>query len=635
MSFEFRDFASYGLGTPMCWLFNYNGDMLLDSADRPLGRHVNEFEYTYDEEGDDTCKIKFLFPEPYLMDTPQVSEDMVILVQWGFLLPNRTFIKSPIRKVAIRDLEREYSTEGLKATIECTDLVSYLRMYKTQSMRKYENPNANKELVAVDSKENNFLSWINGTVAGDITPTVTYKNKIVRFDYLNGQGVAKVADYDEDKDKVTFGTRDNTSMPRKWFQEFFVAKTVVGKGKPLYNVINDQLRALGIDSPDNFLMDSTDDNLHIHKRNYNKPIYKTYQWAKGDGSLIKFKPSTKTRKIKDDKTSTANVNPYSKEIEEITNEVADTQNDENSEDKTLVGDFTETHLKQAYKEFKEAYTQHIENPTDQKPLTKEVNYFVARDKVRAKQGYYDISSKNKDSIVRDNTLETRGFYSRAEAENGGLNYRSAKLKTSEIVALPEFQDMATEMALEIKTSARKAQVLKGFAMEKIQRKNEASATVLGDPSLIKGKIYQFTNLSKRDSGLWYAVKVKHKITMGSGYAVEMSLVRKPKTIGMSTQTYNAKLSLLDDTERIELNKLITQDTNEFHNKGKAVKNLFDKLDTPNIDSPGGIDPQDPTGMLERLKTLGEDEEFIFGKNTAESNFKPIEIGEEDSNTEEH
>lgn len=610
----------YPLGMPLAWIFTPDGEVILDSRGRPLSRHITDFEYLYDEEEDDQCNIEFQFDDMAQFNLPYVDNDVVILVQWGFVTPSGKFIKSPKRKVAIRDIESSYSTKGLTLKIECSDLVAYLKGYKTQAVRKFKNPNAKIAIGAINKQEDNLLDWAREIADGKFKATITDDRTALHFDL---QGGVTVADYDPKTNKYRAVARDVTAVPRKFFNQFAVGKVIKGKSKALHNGIQDLLDSMVAANGGNFIMDTTDDELAIRARNFEQDIFKHFLFKGEPRDLISFKSSTDTRKTSEDISTSSGVDPYSKEVNSTKVGFADTSEDKTQDEKKPP---KKKPLNQKQWEFYRSWVRTIEPEeikadkiaeiAEKGETIEEVRAREKAERERLKQineesfnkaleeyadNFIELYTKNIKENIDDQSAPPDLVYIKEVAENNrelgeyakADNYQypleRVTIPVQEVMCLPAFQSKLKGKLTDQKEELVEKLNLIGKAVEKMQRKHEATATVMGDPSLMKARVYGFFGLSNKDTGRWYATSVSHKISVGGGYICEMELIRKPRTISSVALNYKAKRTLLTEREQIELQEYIR----------KSQSDSFDEDDI--IDT--YVPDNEVEGIEKRIETL--------------------------------
>ena len=598
-------------GVPIVWIFTPDGDILRDYDEVPISKYLYDFEYKYDEENDDLCIMKFRFEDIRSFDLPYFQQDVILCVQWGYILAyGNDILKSPMRKIAIRDLQSDYKSDCIELELQCTDLISYLKGYKSKTIRRYENVGATSgEQKAVYGSEDNFIKWLGEIANGQFNVTVTKGKNALRIDKFGEQ---KSASYNVKTGNYSSAV-DNVRVRRDFVSGFRVEKTIKGKSMALTNAIEQQLKLLndqetgtnGGGGGGPFIQDSTDDTLEIKQRNFNQNIYKAYTYAGGSGELLSFMSNTNTRKERKDITSTSGINPYTKKVETTIVATADTKNKgavpstssykkpysediKNDEDmrkflsnsKNVNNKPNKETLNQYYKDARDIYKHNFENPLKQKELPS------------LRYSYTKYNNKTP-------------YMGRGNTENVVVN-----IPAQTVLNMPEFQSLSKEATSKIKSQFRRESILTGYTVEKIQRKYEADMKVIGDPSLIKGKVIYINNLGRLDKGKWYIVSCSHKITMGEGYVCDMNLMRNPSTVGLNLKR-SATNPVFDRKSNDLTFKHEFDETNlEIYDEvDDEVKNSSDMdSNTVNIYREEG-----KVGMSKRLDDLKAEEDFKLNK----------------------
>lgn len=602
----------HSYGKPRLWLFSTNGVELKDRDGIALSEYVISFEYCYDEEEDDTCKIKLILPKPEILNLPYLVQDVVIQVMWGYVLPQGKVLPSPVRTIAVRDLKNKYSVKGIELELNCTDLVSYLKSFSTKTTPRYSRQGIEEQLNLQVQLGDHFLDYIDEVAAGKVVFT-TIDEKYARRVDING-GV-QYFEYDEKTNTIGKAV-DNTAVPRTFYNNFKTQRKTLGHSASINNAIEDKLKYLMSKLRGSFLANTTDRQLIIMSRNFNQIPFKDFTWAGGNGELLSFSPRTTTRLVKEN-TSTNNVNPYTKSTENISVGGVDTLETEGI--KTL-WDIVDEQKEQ--KENKDEEGGVIQ------PVLKTPEYVTNRgfftsgtlskledlsDLQKKRRGLHEIGGgyggggtggwgltvgvwrhyKPSDSIIpppppdkgytsqmledyADHAWETflddidkqegatplrpfvfikrramgmdpnlLGFYDKGRiiSQFDIMSYSAEQVFNS----IPEFRDIVDDkiddLGIESKAEASrlKENALVGYVVEKIIRKYEGTAVVVGDPSLIKSRTYGMKNLSNLDTGIWYATKVTHKIDAKGGYITELGLIKKPHPVGISKNVYEAKI----------------------------------------------------------------------------------------------
>jgi len=127
----------------------------------------------------------------------------------------------------------------------------------------------------------------------------------------------------------------------------------------------------------------------------------------------------------------------------------------------------------------------------------------------------------------------------------------------------------------------KKQIVKNYVLRKIERKHEATVSLLGDPSIVTSKVYRFDGLSDRDSGNWYATKVTHKISVANGYITSMELIRKPIKVNLQFLKRETKIKVTGSIPNTDVKT--SEEIKTTYNENKVNKsNDNKKQDTNNL-----------------------------------------------------
>lgn len=607
------------IGSPRAWLFTNDGEPLRDFDEQAIAKFLTKFSYTYNEEEDDECSMTFMFPTLRSFDLPYFQQDVILNVEWGYIATGGKIIKSPRRKIAIRDLETSYKKDGIELVLKCTDLVSYIKGMKTQVIKQYRTEQTSPGTpasVRVGNKISYDLQeeFINGYLGLNGTSVVKKNGDMVTMFKPNG-GVKQ--------SKTKTGYAFNQASMKDNLQ-YIQSKDIINNGnasvdRAIKKVLNhqntlDRLNSEGSigklnnsDGPQ--IADSTDNRIEIKTRDFNQPIFKQFTYYGGSGELLDFKSNTETRKNREHKNVSSNVDPYSKKIVKHEVDTVDTRNPQiptgkSDNAKTIreglaqgmkgkgsstSGKYPEQVLQQVFDDQKKTFLYNVNSPGSRQEAPK--NYEIVTSTVRNE---YYMGYKAPDHIVKN------------------------KVTAAEIIASPEFKAFAkshrnklVEDAYRGATGPTFRKVLTGYSIENIQRKYTGSAEVIGDPSLIKGKIYYFNNLGRLDKGKWYATSITHELDMNSGYICKMELMKNPSTIGISAKTYSSNPKY--DRKKDELN-LTEEETEISENIIYAPEDEEDNLNLNNMDNIEGENKYREEGIVEgmdkRLKFLKAEDDIL-------------------------
>lgn len=137
-----------GMAMPYVAIFDSGGRAILEPVTQlPLGTFVVNFFYQYKEEKEDECEIVLETNNPNLIDLPALTPNMPLRVQWGYIFSDKTSKSGPVRTVAIRDIDANFSESGVKYTLKCTD------------------PFAITKNVRAELKEQMFSTWVENNLA--------------------------------------------------------------------------------------------------------------------------------------------------------------------------------------------------------------------------------------------------------------------------------------------------------------------------------------------------------------------------------------------------------------------------------------------------------------------------------------
>lgn len=549
-----------GIGSPRAWLFTNSGEPLRDFDEHIIAKYLNKFKYTYNEEEDDECELTFLFPTLRSFDLPYFQQDVILNVEWGYITTDGDVIKSPRRKIAIRDYDVDYKKDGIELVLKCTDLVSYLKNMKTQRVNQYRtvdtgsgDPRADIQRQGSKDLEDVFYESLFGknninVVKKEGNTTTVHNKKGEKKVGVKDPTTGVYKPVDRSKKPAWTGGNSRRVPEAKKIDNLALrnlGNTTFNKAVQTKLYWSDKLNKLdngsGItklnDSDGPSIMDGTDDTLEIKTRNFNQPIYKSYTYYGGSGELLSFKANTETRKNKEQKTVSSGVDPYSKKVVSHSVGVVDTNN---SKPKTIGQRLQEKQTSTSGKIDPEIIAEVF---AEEKRVFQE-SYNTLDPSLKKKKTYTTV-----ERTYKNNATPYMGYKPYTE--------RVVTYKASEVIASPDFKDYANKHRNpELKGSSGPGgglkKILTGYSIESIQRKYSATAETIGDPSIIKGKVYQFNNLGRLDRGKWYATSVEHNIEMDRGYITTITLMKNPKPIGISAKTYSSNPKYDKVTDEINI-----------------------------------------------------------------------------------
>ena len=513
------------LGTPLAWITDSNDKPILMENEYGqlvnMNQFVENFKYRYDEENDDECTIRLKVIKAQQLNNPNFKTDTVIHVQWGYVLPRGVLLKSKKRKVAIRDTKKSYRAETIQMDIICSDLVSYLKNIKINTV----------------SDKDNFEEWLKEIVRGEYVATRTIKGKTKVIAKKNKDFGGKELDqfkpkaefqkelleeveFDPDTQEVVKTIKGQKAAIGH--NEYLVIKkkdqVIKGKSKAIYQAIKEKLE---VDPNGPAHLETRDNVINILSRNFDQAPYARYTYSGGSGEVIEFRPETNVVKTSEDNAESNHINPKTKKVETLKLATATDHNE-------VPEGLTRLDLAKMWVELKAIYAHNIDNPLNQIPV----------DDITFKKVVKTLG-QNASTTNIDNT--TRVYFKPPMYET----FKTYSAKT--ILQSPFFE------------SIRREAILNNYIKKKVERKYEANMKVIGDPSLITSRVYDIRGVAKEDEGNWYATVCEHEIDTNSGYTCQVNLIKKPKLIATLLERREYDKDNPSGTSKVEY----TEDKQEF------------------------------------------------------------------------
>lgn len=485
-------------GMPLCWIYDKQGSpiMMTDNYGSPINinQMVTKFNYRFDEENDDECNITIQVVRSSQLNHPEFRTDNIILVSWGYILPHGKILPAAKRKVAIRDLKTSYESDKIELTLCCTDLVSYIRNQRENNV----------------SDTDNFADWINEIIKGKYVYTHTIKGKVKYMNKADDRRfVSKLIQQKKDKSSTPrFEKEESVGKTRAINDQFKQTdktkvddgthviyqgkdpdRVIMGKGTALYHeaqrLLNEHPEGPGI-------IEGRDDRINILIRDWNQAPTAIYTFGGVYGELIDFKPRTNVQKTDDDQIENTFVNPDTKKVEST--KIAHTNIDFDE----LPEGVSKLDALAVEAQYKMAFDYNARH------LTNQIN---VKDQITFKRTIKSEGFANKNNVMGSTRVNTgRQFFTKIDTYS-----------TKSILNSPFLENR------------RREAIMRNFMMKKVERKYEATASIIGDPSLICGKVHLIKGLSTVDNGNWYATTVDHRIDQ-EGYKCDVTYLRKPKLL---------------------------------------------------------------------------------------------------------
>lgn len=496
---DFKKVLPDAYGMPFFWIYDKDGNIIkmknnyITEPDIALGQMITKFNYKFDEENDDECCFTIQCVRTDQLNHPEFRTDNILKVRWGYILSNGKLLQSAVRKVAIRELRPTYKADSIELEIQCTDLVAYLKRQRENNV----------------SASDNFIDWINEIIKGKYQYTHTIKGKVRWVNkHTDRAGIRQFTKKVNENGTPQFQKemlREKTRAINESFKEedatavadhthlIYQGKDpdrfIMGKGTALLN----EAKRLLNEHPDGpAILEGRDDRINILIRDWNQAPTLTLTYAGGHGELIDFKAKTNIQKTDDDSIENTHVNP-------------DTKNIESTKQGHSVIDFNEL----------------PDGVSRIDAMKVESMYRMAFD-YNARHLTNQINVK--DNITFKETIRTQGY------ANGANVMGSTRVYTGRQY-FDNYRNFSTKAILNspFLEQRRRDTIMQNFIMKKVERKFEASATVIGDPSMICGKVHTIKGLANVDNGNWYATTVDHKFDQ-DGYKTDIVYLKKPKLI---------------------------------------------------------------------------------------------------------
>jgi len=513
----------HSIGTHMCWIFDYKGvPITLDDVygnTLPLNQFITKFSYKYDEENDDECKITIRVHRSSQLNNDNFFESNRLKVQWGYIThKNSVPIKSPIRIVAIRDLDTVYTDDLIELNLVCTDVPSYLRQSK----------------INKTSDTDYFTQWLVEMSKG-MTNTITeYGVTSVFVEQPDWFGSDETAAYAKrEKVGLNIGNSPGLSYPNgSW---------ATNKGTGVAVTLEAQKRLDQLKNGPSY-RSGQDENIKTIIRNWSQAPFAVFTYAGGNGELIEFKPKTNIVKTDISDVESSWVSPFTKKAHITTLT-------KSKEEHSNINNFGKTKPMTFF---------------DGLAIPSDVDKYGFKKKVSLPENYREVVistlKKNFDAKVADplNAGANPSYFS-VRNHTKETTYMKANMPsvfaigTGEVEAPPavvekveeDFYRFGDVLRSGIVDPEIRMHMAENYMKKKVEKKYEAQAKFIGDPTMITSKIYQIKGLSNIDNGNWYSIIVTHDIDFSTGYICEVNFLRKPKflrTILERREQYPSELS---------------------------------------------------------------------------------------------
>lgn len=492
-----------GQATVLIRIFNSKGDLVVEGATR--------FSYVFSERVDDASFITIETDNKDLVDHTDLQETKQLQLVWGYM-GDTVFQK---RIVYIWDLKVDYNEQNIRIELECYCKAAFMRLNSSKDLFKVANVD---ELTEQYAKAYGLdYSTENVKPDEERKPADYYENK-----QLGGKS-PNILDL---KTSSSQAARDNTSyivnIPLKKHDDG-IAQANRSDRKTLDETVK-------MEPIDNLFVDSRDDMLILKRRDFNQKPYKIFTWRGEPGNVLNFTPAAKN--ADNHKEAVANtVNGWVEEDKEyLQGQVTRSQSGAG-----VLGDVIELSLEEkVFAKASKIVQEREGNPLDrplgvdglaQKQLDGKddngnpIYRFKVTEKLDSTQKVMVMWHKRgvqPSKLVLD---PKHSFYSAAIDETGRIETKGVTLLDPK-----EYLPTVESNPKDVGGAGINRQSDKELDLR------ETNLRVLGDVTLVAGKVITMQGVGRRHTGNYYIYHVQHEVTPEGGYQCYCKLYRTGNTL---------------------------------------------------------------------------------------------------------
>lgn len=117
-----------GTATPYLAIFSEEGMPIMNQITGiPLGAYISRFQFKYSEEEENLATLTFECGNPDIVDQDDLSENKIIILQWGYIYADGTSVCNKPKAVKIQDFNCTFDDSGTHASILCRDSTADIR----------------------------------------------------------------------------------------------------------------------------------------------------------------------------------------------------------------------------------------------------------------------------------------------------------------------------------------------------------------------------------------------------------------------------------------------------------------------------------------------------------------------------
>jgi hypothetical protein len=485
-----------GHAAPLVRIFNSEQSLVYEG--------VTRFSYVFSEKADDASFISIETNDVNLVDHPDLQDGKQLIVVWGYI----GAFEYQKRILYIWDLKTSFNDQGVRIEIECYCKAAFMKLNSSKDVFTSETVDE----LGQEMADAYGLDYETRGVKTDEKPSESQFNVI----HTGGKTEAQL-DFTRTNPGATIA-RDNTAVPREHvFKKY--AEGIPQANKTDKKLLDDYA---ALEPTDNMFFDTRDDKLILTRRNFLQIPYKAYTWKAEPGHLLAFTPASKN--VENKKFGVANsVSGWLDEDKEyIQGEV-----NRSHSGAGVLGDIIEMSLEERVKKKVE---EGIYNPLDRpasvdglaqletkgvddqgNPITR----VVIKEKIDSTQAVVALWHKQGTQPSRlVFNQRKQPFYSAAIDNTGRIETRGVS-----IFEPKEYLPLVENKPAEIAGAGINRQSEKELDL------NEHQAEILGDPTLIVGKVITIIGVGKRYSGNYYIFHCNHEISPEKGYVCYLKLYR--------------------------------------------------------------------------------------------------------------
>ena len=117
-----------GTATPYLAIFSEEGMPIMNQITGiPLGAYISRFQFKYSEEEENLATLTFECGNPDIVDQDDLSDNKIIILQWGYIYADGTAVCNKPKAVKIQDFNCTLDDSGTHASILCRDSTADIR----------------------------------------------------------------------------------------------------------------------------------------------------------------------------------------------------------------------------------------------------------------------------------------------------------------------------------------------------------------------------------------------------------------------------------------------------------------------------------------------------------------------------